>query len=232
MALLDAELDFPLDGEVAVTPIQSAPYEYDPLLIPNATGELIEILRKSRTSMILQEAVRPLQDIETALWELLARLLDIDAAGGVHLDRIGSYVVIARRDGWDDATYRNRIRARILQHTSEGRVEDLIGIALLLLEVTGPGQVEIREHLGPASMTAYIAKVLDAVDAEDLRVALHAAKAGGVGMHVVFAQSANVAIGGDVGGAVTGGTGGDASVDAASQPASVGLGADVLKTGK
>lgn len=227
-SLLDALLDAPLDGDVIVADVPNAPYEYVVNHLTDASGDLIEILRKAITSTLLEESVRPLQDTETAIWELLARLTDIDGAGGVHLDRIGVLLDIARRDGWDDAAYRVRLRARILELTSDGRVEQLVAIALAILGVVGAGQVEIREHLGPASMTAYVEKTLDATDSDDIGRSMGVSKAAGVRMHVVYAQSSGWMVTGDATGAVTGGTAGDASVDAMSQPVGVGTLSEVI----
>lgn len=215
-------LDAPLDGSFFVTTVTNPPYEHDDSHMEDAVAQLIEILRKPVTTAILTEAVRPLQDTEDAIWELGARMFNIAGSGGAMLDLVGKFLVLPRRDGWNDATYRNRLNAQILIYNSEGRVEDLIGIVLLLLSVSGTGQVEFREHLGPACMTAYIAKVLDAVEVEDLRVSLARAKAGGVRLHFVFAQEADSIVAGDATGAVVGGTAGDASVGAGSQPAGVG----------
>lgn len=207
MALLDAPLDAELED------IPGAPYSYNGSLAEESVGDLIDILRKRLTSAVLRESIVPLQQIEDALWALLACLTDIDGAGGVHLDRIGKWLDLGRRDGWNDPTYRRRLRARILQLRSQGRIEDLLGIAALLLDLTGPGWLELLEHNGPACMDLYVHTVPDAVEVEDLRVILGSAKAGGVSLQVLVAQDVDEDLGaliaGDEGGDVDGGFAGD-----------------------
>lgn len=215
-------LDAPLDGSFFVTTVEGAPYEHVDSHMEDAVAELIELFRKPLTTALLTEAVRPLQDAEDAIWELGARMFNIAGSGGAMLDLVGKFLVLPRRDDWNDATYRNRLNAQILIYNSEGRVEDLIGIALLILAVSGTGQVTFREHLGPACLTAYLEKVLNDADVEDIRVAFARAKAGGVRLHFVFAQEADSIVAGDATGVVVGGTAGDASVGAGSQPAGVG----------
>lgn len=193
--------------------IVGAPYAHEPAHADTAEADLIEILRKARTVAILRESVKPLQDFEDAIWNLMARLTSIDGADGVHLDRIGGWLDILRRDGWSDATFRRRIRARILQLRSRGRTEDLISITLLLLNLTGTGYVELREHGGPACQDLYLHSIPTSDDVEDMRVILGSAKAGGVSLQLLVAQDVadldDVLVAGDEGGAVAGGVAGD-----------------------
>lgn len=212
MATLGAPLAAPLGGSAGIIAIPGAPYEYVSTHASQAVSDLIAILNKERTAALLRESVYPLQRLELAIWNLMAKMWDIDNAGGAMLARIGRLVDLAKRDGWDDATYRRRIRARIYQLLSNGRIPEIITITLLVLG-TVEDVVHIREHIGPACMDLYLLTEPTETDVEDLCVALGAAKGGGVSLQLVVAQDVTdyveTLISGDEGGAVVGGVWGD-----------------------
>lgn len=74
----------------------------------------------------------PVQRIENAIRQLLT-LRSIGTARGAQLDLIGRIVREPRQGEPDDEVYRRRLRARIRQKLSRGRVEDLIAVSVLLL---------------------------------------------------------------------------------------------------
>lgn len=100
----------------------------------------------------LAAIVGPTQGIEDAMQDLLTER-NIDTAVGVQLNALG-LIVGQPRGGLDDDTYRRYIRARIARNRSNGTVEDLIRVAVLILgSETAYVQVD-QQH--PASVVVRI----------------------------------------------------------------------------
>lgn len=72
------------------------------------------------------------QPLEGAMIQLLVERT-VDTAIGAQLDAIGS-IVGESRDGAGDDDYRRRIRARISVNSSDGLIEDLITVTILIID--------------------------------------------------------------------------------------------------
>lgn len=79
---------------------------------------------------LLRVLIEPLQDIETALQQLIART--VDNSTGINLDVFGR-IVGQPRGGLLDDDYRRLIRARIVANRSSGEIESLLAVAALVL---------------------------------------------------------------------------------------------------
>ena len=104
---------------------------------------------KEKLEALIAALVTPMQDIETALFDLyVGRLLD--TAEGIQLDVIGKIVGQARA-GESDTDYRRILRARIAVLRSKGRIEDVIRVARLILNDSDvairPVQSQVRTLL-------------------------------------------------------------------------------------
>lgn len=74
---------------------------------------------------LVSSVVAPLNLVESTLFDLLNKRIDIDNAEGVQLDAIGD--LLARpRQGLSDANYRTDLRAKIQLHASNGTRDALI----------------------------------------------------------------------------------------------------------
>jgi hypothetical protein len=122
------------------------------------------------------------QEIEDMFWDLLTKRL-LDVATGVHLDNLGD-IVGQNRQGLGDADYRQFIRARIKTNRANGKIEELIQIALLIFGSTE--RIGLREYYPHAltievngvSVNAWIA----------FSQFLDVAKDAGVNLHFVFSK--------------------------------------------
>lgn len=92
------------------------------------------------------------QPLELALMQLLL-LRRVDTAEGVHLDELGA-IVGRPRAGESDDVYRRRIRAQIAANASDGRVEDLLAIANLVID-----DPEARVRIRTIALAAAIVRV-------------------------------------------------------------------------
>lgn len=101
------------------------------------------------------------QDVETALWQILTER-SVDNATGVHLDAIGA-VVGQDRGGLIDEDYRRFIRARIATNRSRGTIGDILRISRLVLN--DPAAYLELDNQGAA---AYVLRVNDVVITDDL----------------------------------------------------------------
>lgn len=130
---------------------------------------------KPKLRGLVQAKARQDQAVESALAQLHASSLDTDE--GAQLDGLGA-IVGEPRQGASDATYRNRIRARVRLNVGSGTAEDMIAIASLL---SPPGAlVEVVEEF-PAAMTVRVLGVrVTAEDGAFLARILRQARAGGV----------------------------------------------------
>lgn len=98
---------------------------------------LLEQFKRKVTIEAAYNAIaRQVQELETALWQLVTET-DIDTAVGNALDLLG-ILVGERRGGAPDNDYRLRVRARILANRSCGTHEDIYKVFRALLAMT-PG---------------------------------------------------------------------------------------------
>lgn len=74
----------------------------------------------------------PFQDLETALHQMIA-MRNVNTSVGVHLSGLGKLVGRPRVGVSDDEIYRRMVRAQILTNKSNGRIDEVIAIAELLV---------------------------------------------------------------------------------------------------
>lgn len=141
---------------------------------------------RTRYRDLLAALVRPFQEIEDALLEIL-RQRHLDHAEGAQVDQLGERVGEAR-NGATDAAYKRRIRARIARNRSQALVEDAIRIARLVIHDTA-ASVQIIQR-PPACVVVRIGSTAtDADVAEDVIGFLHRAVAGGVRVLVEYSET-------------------------------------------
>ena len=85
----------------------------------------------TKIEQLVAALAAPANDIENAFQQLLLQRT-IDAAVGAQLDQLGK-LVGQPRGGLTDDDYRRYIRARIATNTSSGKTEQLINIAVLIV---------------------------------------------------------------------------------------------------
>jgi hypothetical protein len=107
--------------------------------------------RKPRIQAVVRAFANQIQKHEQTFYDLWFRRM-LDNAEDVDLDNIGAIVGEARQ-GWEDDEYRRYIRARIKTLRSDGRIETLIAILVLLFELDAAdlGNIRVREFY-PAAM--------------------------------------------------------------------------------
>lgn len=116
---------------------------------------------KPQIVALLTALTGTVQDVETALWQLLTER-SVDTATGVHLDAIGALVGQARASIIDE-DYRRFIRARIATNRSRGTIGDVLRIAQLVLN--DPAAYLEIDNQGAA---AYVLRVNDIAITDDL----------------------------------------------------------------
>lgn len=122
---------------------------------------------------LLRIALQRVQHIEDVLWSLYIGVW-IDNAEGLQLDNLGD-VVGEGREGRDDDTYRLWIRARIAINRANGKIDDTLKVARLILEPTA-----VLSYT-PEYPAAYRVDVLDtAISAADIYELLNEVRPAGV----------------------------------------------------
>jgi hypothetical protein len=133
---------------------------------------------KPRIASLLRAPLAQVQDLEDALWSLLAGRA-LSTAVGVQLDGLGQ-IVGEGRVGLGDDDYRALIRARIVANRSDGQGDTLLRLARLVLGTTVT--LRLREY-PPASVLVVAGDpsgVITDSRAEIVRRLLAFAAAGGV----------------------------------------------------
>ena len=143
-----------------------------------ALSHLIQFFKnKERITALMDSWSTQAQQLEQVFWDLLTKRF-LSVAIGVHLDNLGS-IVGEPRKGRLDPAYRAAIRVRILVNRSNGRIEELLSIAKLMLGGGDDVDVQLTEA-HPCAMTIRIRSELNGADMFDLAAFLRRAKAGGV----------------------------------------------------
>ncbi len=110
--------------------------EQDLLHIDEANALLPEQFKNSENlKAFIATMINRVQEADNMLFDLWQSRW-IDNATGVQLDGLGAIIGVAR-DGYDDATYKIRIRARIQSNVSNGTADDVLRVAALLASSTG-----------------------------------------------------------------------------------------------
>lgn len=142
---------------------------------------LAQYVNRPTLSALVGELGEAAQELETAVWGLIAQF-NIDAAAGVWLDRLG-VLVGEPRDGADDAAYRTYLRARIVANRSNGRIEDVIAVITAWNAGVAPA-VELSV-LPPANFELVVGPLIAMADLERLVRLLRATRAAGVGGMII-----------------------------------------------
>jgi len=139
---------------------------------------------KPKIAAFLTAYLEQIQDLENVYFDLIIERT-IDNAVGVQLDGLGA-IVGEDREGRSDTDFRLWIRARIQANRSNGYVNELIAITLL---VTTDNTVWISQY-PPASMHITIGGVLDE-DPDQIALLLNGAIAAGVGGAIIYQGNNN-----------------------------------------
>lgn len=126
-----ANLGLTLMGSTLVT---TAPYLSSIDHIAAALSRLPAQFQKTKIQNLIRAFTYPAQELEQALWAVLTQR-SIKNAIGAQLDVIGGIVGQAR-NGMNDDDYRRYISARVAAERSQGTLEDLYGIATLIVNDT------------------------------------------------------------------------------------------------
>ena len=115
--------------------------------IADFCGESIDLLlpqfeASPRLHSLICSAINALDLIDAATVNLY-QYWGIDAAPGVHLDRLGK-IVGEDREGRSDVDYAVAIKTRVLINRSQGRVQDLVQIVRLFLSLTDGDTVKVK----------------------------------------------------------------------------------------
>ena len=133
---------------------------------------------------LVRVLVGEVQELEELWWALIFDRT-LDTASGYVLDQWGR-VVGEPRDGLDDATYRNFIRARIASNNSDGTPETLIGI---IKTITGANSVHYWNVSGPNFyMQIEVDAPLSAAEIQKVISCLNEAIPSGVGFVLIESQ--------------------------------------------
>lgn len=116
--------------------------------VAEAISHLIEFFRNGpRNQALLTAIMDQVQEVEDANWAH-KNAFDVDTAVGDQLDLLGKRVG-ERRDDRTDAAYRTAVRTRILVNRSNGRLEELIAIAIGI----SPGATVYVQELYPSTIS-------------------------------------------------------------------------------
>jgi hypothetical protein len=144
---------------------------------------ILQFQGKPRFTALLAAILNEGQAVEDMFYGLLVRALDNPNVSGVTLDTLGK-IVGQTRQGQVDATYIPYLKARIKTNLSNGTVETLLGIVVLLVAPTTP--ILFREY------TKAVEIEVDGVTANAYQVwqqFLEFAKPAGTSLKLIFSKS-------------------------------------------
>lgn len=164
------------DGDGSLRPFRS-----------HVASALLKILRQYTQSPLLLEFLSAyLRSIQAADDGTISvyKALDPDQATGATLVLLGK-LVGERQGDRGLTTFRNAIKTRILMNKSQGRIPDLIAIAVLFCGIADEvgASVHIRE-LQPARIEVQIDRT-PIVPAREIHARLHRSKAAGVALETI-----------------------------------------------
>lgn len=142
----------------------------------------------TRVEQLIAALNGPVQDVENALQQLLLQRW-LSSAQGAQLDLLGKIVGQAR-GGLSDSSYSQYISARIATNLSQGRYEDLILVAKLLLTANNiTGFTIVTSQLQPACVIVSVLNVaIPTATAQIIAPFLFAAKDAGVRIVFIFSN--------------------------------------------
>ena len=134
----------------------------------------------SAWDVVLQSFVKPAQDMETVLNDMLTKR-SLDTAEGINLDRIGQ-IVGQDRGGETDARYRELIVGQIAENNSDGTAKELLGITEIILGDLLTGPLGVQEFFPAKVRVEYgMDEGETGIDPELVQDSMEKAKAAGVG---------------------------------------------------
>lgn len=157
--------------------------------VSTALSRLLEQFKGNHEMRAMLESwVTQIQEFEDVAFQVLNGR-GIDEGEGVQLDGIGQ-IVGQPREGIDDATYRFRLKARILLNASSGTIPEILQIFDLL--VASDQNVALTEYF-PASFLLTVGgdSGTTAARARELLRILNEATAGGVGRQLIYSTDSD-----------------------------------------
>ncbi len=103
---------------------------------------LSQFADSTNLKVIVDSLAAQLQELETAIQDVLSKRMNIDLADGVTLDQIGS-IVGRKRNGFSDADYRDLLRLQIAINNSKGNPEP---ISSTIKNITGSSFIQTQEQ--------------------------------------------------------------------------------------
>lgn len=113
--------------------------------ISEAIADLLEQYKgQPKIEALISSYVQQVQDLETVAFQVLQERLLPDASG-VQLDGLGA-IVGQDRQGDSDTIYKTWLAAKFLVNACEGTIEEMIAIALALLDIDSITDLELTEY--------------------------------------------------------------------------------------
>ena len=151
--------------------------------ISEALARLLEQFKgKPIIAALLSSYIDQVQDLEIAVYDLFSERL-LETAIGDQLDQLGRLVNQPRIG--DDDYYRKLIKARIAINRSNGQIEEMLNIFVL---VWGDAFVFEIEELQPAILIIRVRNAFDSGDAVLLLSLATDSKPGGVALQVIWSE--------------------------------------------
>ncbi len=135
---------------------------------------------RPRIAALLASYVRRLQEVEDAIWEVIA-IRELATADLPRLKVLGA-IIGQPRLLFGEEMYRKVLQARALANVSQGRASDIIGVLEVLV---GPGQYILSE-VGNATLLLTVTISVDAEQVAALTQVLPDVRAAGIGFQILF----------------------------------------------
>lgn len=138
---------------------------------------------KPRIAALVASYVNRLQEVEDAIWEVIA-IRELATADLPRLKILGA-IIGQPRLLFTTEMYRKVLQARALANVSQGRARDIISVLEVLI---GPGDYILNE-VGNATLLLTITIAVDAEQLAALVQVLPDVRAAGIGFQVLFTDS-------------------------------------------
>lgn len=137
---------------------------------------------RPRIAALLASYIRRLQEVEDAIWEIIA-IRELATADLPRLKILGA-IIGQPRLLFGEEMYRRVLQARALANVSQGRARDIISVLEILV---GPGEYILSE-VGDATLLLSVTIPVDAEQIAALTEVLPDVRAAGVGFQLLFAE--------------------------------------------
>lgn len=135
---------------------------------------------KPRVAALLRSYVRPIQQLENDIFEVLAAY-DVNTCDAARLAVLGR-IVGQSNLGWDLETYRAIVRAKIATNRSHGREDDIINVLRLITGSTAPITIA---PIVPATMSVEMGEPVSAEHMVAISFLLPKARGAGIRLNFV-----------------------------------------------